>query len=128
MCNRKFCSFCLKTQYELVFADCYKNKEWICPFCQGVCFCTRCLRQDTMTQLKAYFISLGGDLSILNDSESLFDQIILNNFNQHLQLTLLSNPELIQKYPGYQLFLSLYGFNPHRKYENEVLHQLSQES
>ena len=65
ICTRKFCSFCLKTNYEENFSHCYNNNQWICPFCQGVCFCTRCLRQDTMTQLKAYFIALGGELNFL---------------------------------------------------------------
>ena len=74
ICNRQFCSFCLKTQYEANFIECCLDKSWICPFCQGVCFCTRCLRQDTMTQLKAYFIALGGDLaSLLGNSKSIFD-------------------------------------------------------
>lgn len=101
MCSRLFCSFCLKTQYELNFGDCYNNKHWICPFCQGICFCTRCLRQDTMTQLKAYFMALGGDLQILEKSESIFDKMILNNFNTHLQLTLLTNPELLINHEVY---------------------------
>jgi len=56
-----------------------------------------------MTQLKAYFIALGGDLgSLLNNSSSIFDEIIQANFNTHLELTLLSNPELISKYPHYR--------------------------
>lgn len=55
-----------------------------------------------MTQLKAYFIALGGDLSILNDSPCIFDQLLLSNFNTHLHLTLLSNPELINEYDNYQ--------------------------
>jgi hypothetical protein len=79
-CTRKFCSFCLKTNYEENFSHCYNDKSWICPFCQGVCFCTRCLRQDTMTQLKAYFMALGGDLNILLSSSSIFDKMILENF------------------------------------------------
>ena len=59
-----------------------------------------------MTQLKAYFISLGGDLeSMLSESKSVFDRIILQNFNTHLSLTLLSNPELISKYPYYNDFI-----------------------
>jgi hypothetical protein len=58
-----------------------------------------------MTQLKAYFISLGGDLeSLLSGSKSVFDQMILQNFNTHMQLTLLSNPELIDKYSYYKDF------------------------
>jgi len=59
-----------------------------------------------MTQLKAYFISLGGDLeSLLSDSKSVFDRIILQNFNTHLSLTLLSNPDLISKHPDYNTYI-----------------------
>ena len=59
-----------------------------------------------MTQLKAYFISLGGDLeSLLSDSKSVFDRIILQNFNTHLSLTLLSNPDLISKFPDYNTYI-----------------------
>lgn len=55
-----------------------------------------------MTQLKAYFIALGGDLaSLLNNSPSVFDQMIKQNFDTHLELTILSNPDLICKYPHY---------------------------
>lgn len=106
-CSRKFCSFCLKTNYEENFSHCYNSKQWICPFCQGVCFCTRCLRQDTMTQLKAYFIALGGELSCLQNSNSIFDKIIFQNFQTHLMLTLLSNANLTQMYPHYAYFMGM---------------------
>ena len=59
-----------------------------------------------MTQLKAYFIALGGDLSnLLNSSRSIFDQMILQNFNTHLSLTLLTNPTLVEKFSNYQVFM-----------------------
>ena len=73
-CNRKFCTFCLRTNYEESLNDIMKNKNWHCHHCTGYCICTRCLRQDIITQLKAYLISLGGNLNILRDqSMSLFD-------------------------------------------------------
>ncbi len=53
--------------------------------------CTRCLRQDIITQLKAYLISLGGNLNVLETGGSLFDSYILKNFNEHLELTLGQN-------------------------------------
>jgi hypothetical protein len=34
--------------------------------------------------LKAYFMALGGDLMVLENSDSIFDKMILNNFNTHL--------------------------------------------
>lgn len=58
-----------------------------------------------MTQLKAYFMALGGDLSILEKSESIFDKMILSNFNTHLKLTLLTNPQLLIAHDKYQRFV-----------------------
>jgi hypothetical protein len=50
-------------------------------------------------------MALGGDLSILENSECIFDKIILNNFNTHMQLTILTNPDLLVKYENYQKFI-----------------------
>ena len=61
-CNRKFCHACLRLQYDDDFNMCKNNRSWICHYCYGVCFCTRCLRQDTITQLKAYYIAMGGHM------------------------------------------------------------------
>ena len=61
-CTRKFCHVCLSTLYEDDFKTCKNSRTWICHFCMGVCYCTRCLRQDIVTQLKAYLISMGGNL------------------------------------------------------------------
>jgi len=88
-CQRKFCTFCLRTNYEDKIEDIMKNKNWHCHHCTGICMCTRCLRQDFITQLKAYLMSLGGNLNVLSEqSNSVFDQLILKNFNEHLELTL----------------------------------------
>ena len=54
-CNRKFCKYCLKQSYEGGF-----DKNGLCPFCQGVCFCTRCSRQEMITKIKSIFLLLGG--------------------------------------------------------------------
>jgi hypothetical protein len=62
-----------------------------------------------MTQLKAYFIALGGDLENLKDSQSVFDKTILNNFNTHLSLTLLTNPNLQYQFPNYTKFIQEQG-------------------
>ena len=48
-CSRKFCHACLKLCYDDDFNVCKNNRSWICHFCYGVCFCTRCLRQDIIT-------------------------------------------------------------------------------
>jgi len=59
-------------------------------------------------------ISLGGNLNILKDmpqnmfnrenpipNRSIFDQIILKTFNEHLEVTLGYNQSLYEKYPYY---------------------------
>lgn len=42
-----------------------KNNNGLCPFCQGICSCTRCIRNEKINKLKTFFIGLGGDLNIL---------------------------------------------------------------
>ena len=60
MCSKQFCSFCLKNFYEIVIQDAQKNQNWICPHCTGQCFCSRCMRQDQMTKVRAYLLSISG--------------------------------------------------------------------
>lgn len=43
-CKRKFCTFCLRTNYEDNINDIMKNKNWHCHHCTGYCICTRCTR------------------------------------------------------------------------------------
>jgi hypothetical protein len=74
-----------------------------------------------MTQLKAYFIALGGDLNILAGSDCIFDKLILQNFNTHLQLTLLANPNIYLKFPNYADFIGMFGYGQNRLYSNDVL-------
>lgn len=102
-CKRKFCTFCLQTNFDESLNDIIRNKNWHCHHCTGYCFCTRCQRQEITTQLKGYLISLGGNLNVLKNSNvdpaeeqpeeclSLFDQIILKQFNEHLEVTLAYN-------------------------------------
>ena len=84
---------------------CKNNRSWICHFCYGVCFCTRCLRQDVITQLKAYYIGMGGALSSVHygrNSQSMLDKVIYDGFQSHLWLTLLSNIHLVSKFPHFK--------------------------
>ena len=105
-CRRKYCSYCIRTNYEDNFTDVQKNKGWHCYHCTGYCMCTRCSRQDILIQLKAYLISLGGNLNVLKDqSQSVFDLLVLKSFNEHLELTLGQNQFLYQKYPYYLYLL-----------------------
>jgi len=43
-CARQFCGFCIKTCYDQGIAEVRSNKEWVCPYCTGRCFCSRCMR------------------------------------------------------------------------------------
>lgn len=42
----------------------------------------------------------------MNESQSVLDKLILSNFNTHLELTLISNPHLLSKYPHYKALMS----------------------
>lgn len=68
VCLRKYCRTCLKQSYEQV------DKNGLCAFCQGVCFCTRCLRNDMITKLKTIFSQFGGDVCELQEV-SLFERL-----------------------------------------------------
>lgn len=58
VCGRKYCISCLK--------DCYPNEimneSIFCPFCQGTCQCSRCLRNEKIVKFKNAYSILGGDL------------------------------------------------------------------
>lgn len=45
----------------------------LCPYCRGICYCTRCSRNDTIVRLKSMFVLLGGDINLLQ-RESYFEQ------------------------------------------------------
>lgn len=62
VCDRKFCRYCLRQNY-----DDGLDKNGLCPFCQGVCFCTRCARNDMIIRLKSMLLLLGGDLQKLEE-------------------------------------------------------------
>ena len=43
-CNREFCRLCLASNYAEECEEQIGSHNWMCPFCLGVCFCTRCTR------------------------------------------------------------------------------------
>lgn len=57
-CPRQYCSFCLKNFYDINFASVRNDSNWNCPYCVGLCFCSRCRRQDQLTTVRGYLISL----------------------------------------------------------------------
>lgn len=62
VCDRKFCRYCIRQNYEEGI-----DKNGLCPFCQGVCFCTRCARNDMIVRLKSMLLLLGGDIHKLEE-------------------------------------------------------------
>ena len=63
------------------------NNNWLCPYCTGACYCTRCMRNEKMLQLIAYYFSIDGNIYNLYDdiisTDSIIDKLnsnyILNN-------------------------------------------------
>ena len=54
---------------------------------------------------------LGGNLNNLkHESQSIFDQIILKSFNEHLEVTLGNNQFLYEKYPYYLKMIQGYPY------------------
>ena len=100
-CCRSFCTFCLRNVYDDNVDEIVKMKNWHCHHCTGYCMCTRCVLQDNTTHAKAYLMSLGGNLQLLESSRSVFDKFIKRAFDEHLELTLGLNQWLYEKYPYY---------------------------
>ncbi|CDW80849.1 UNKNOWN [Stylonychia lemnae] len=57
VCDKQFCSFCLKNYYEIFLPDAQSDKDWVCPYCKGHCFCSRCIRQEQLTRVRGLLIS-----------------------------------------------------------------------
>lgn len=100
-CRRNFCTFCLRNVYDDNVNEIAKMKNWHCHHCTGYCMCTRCTLQDNATHAKAYLMSLGGNLQVLDKSSSMFDKFIKKAFDEHLELTVGLNQWLYEKYPYY---------------------------
>ena len=65
-CQRSFCILCLQHNYDSFSYDEIKKPDWYCPFCKGICSCTRCMRQDQLTKMRAHLFSMGGSLEYLS--------------------------------------------------------------
>lgn len=67
VCGRKYCFSCLKDTYS------HENirENGLCPFCLGVCICTRCLRNEKIAKFKNMYSLLGGDLTKIQESSEL---------------------------------------------------------
>ena len=67
-CKKFFCHFCLRGSYDTEIDNVKDKSDWVCPYCQGQCFCSRCTRNDKLLKLIAYYISIGGDINLLYDN------------------------------------------------------------
>jgi hypothetical protein len=67
ICGRKYCASCLKDTYA------HENisEHGLCPFCLGVCICTRCLRNEKIAKFKNMYSLLGGDLTRIQEKSDL---------------------------------------------------------
>lgn len=64
VCGRKYCKGCLKEHYG---REWFRLNNGTCPFCEAVCHCTRCLRNEKINKLKTFFLKLGGNLAKLQE-------------------------------------------------------------
>lgn len=87
MCNRYYCYFCLKGSYDTLAENIKDNNSWLCPYCTGACYCTRCMRNEKILQLIAYYFSIDGNIIDLNEKltsiniimDELFPYSVINN-------------------------------------------------
>lgn len=85
-CGRFFCHFCLKGSYDTIVDEVKTKKDWLCPYCTGVCFCSRCTRFDKILKLIGLYVSLGGELNELYDN-LITKSGILDKLNNHMLLS-----------------------------------------
>jgi len=83
-CDQHYCSLCLKNFYDSCLEDVRANPDWICPYCTGACFCTRCRRQEQLTTAQAYLVSLNlSDLLYSPQAATkVFDHKYRKSYNQ----------------------------------------------
>ena len=74
-CCWSYCNQCLKYNYENFSYEEIKKPDWYCPFCKGICNCSRCIRQDQLTKMWAHLFSMGGSLEYLWNHKSVIDQL-----------------------------------------------------
>ena len=103
-CDQHFCSLCLKNFYDVSLEEIDENPEWLCPYCTGACFCSRCRRLEQLTTATAYLISLNLERllfspdrsdtvfdSQLQRSRNIIDRFILDSFNRIVKTCDLSS-------------------------------------
>ena len=77
----------MKGNYDTLAENIKDNNTWLCPYCTGACYCTRCMRNEKILQLIAYYFSIDGNIIDLNEKltsmniimDELFPYSVLNN-------------------------------------------------
>ena len=111
MCNRYYCYFCLKGSYDTLAENIKDNNSWLCPYCTGACYCTRCMRNEKILQLIAYYFSINGDINHLYDElisknsiiDVLFSNFVLNNIYMILYDKNLTPEQMVNNFINYDM-------------------------
>jgi len=53
-CCKKYCFSCLWNRYCIKQGDCLRQRNWCCPFCEGRCNCSACLRKKKVDPTAPY--------------------------------------------------------------------------
>ena len=109
MCNRYYCYFCLKGNYDTLAENIKDNNSWLCPYCTGACYCTRCMRNEKILQLIGYYFSINGDINYLHDQlinmNSIIDELFTNTVMNNVYLILydknLTPAQMINNFINY---------------------------
>ncbi len=77
LCLKKYCNSCLTKIYDLNVEEIKGKDDWLCPYCQGVCFCVRCVRHDKLNKYTNMYLVFGGNIDDLKRNE--FSHIYYSN-------------------------------------------------
>ena len=111
MCNRYYCYFCLKGNYDTLAENIKDNNSWLCPYCTGACYCTRCMRNEKILQLIGYYYSINGDINYLHDQlidmnsiiDELFTYTSMNNVYLILYDKNLTPAQMVNNFINYDV-------------------------
>ena len=111
MCNRYYCYFCLKGSYDTLAENIKDNNAWLCPYCTGTCYCTRCMRNEKILQLIAYYFSINGDINYMYNElvnrnsiiDELFTNFVMNNIYLILYDKNLTPAQMVNNFMDYDL-------------------------
>ena len=109
ICNRYYCYFCLKGNYDTLAENIKDNNSWLCPYCTGACYCTRCMRNEKILQLIGYYYSINGDINYLHDQlinmnsiiDELFTYTTMNNIYLILYDKNLTPAQMVNNFKNY---------------------------